>query len=53
MCHYTHFTTEEREMSRVMRAQGFSDRVIAKVILSSAKGGQAVLARMSSGKADF
>ena len=25
MSHYTHFTTEERELSRVMRAQGFSD----------------------------
>ncbi|MCM1060154.1 MAG: helix-turn-helix domain-containing protein [Eubacterium sp.] len=32
MCHYTHFTTEERELSRVMRAQGFSDRAIAKAL---------------------
>ena len=30
MSHYTHFTTEERELSRVMRAQGFSDRAIAR-----------------------
>ena len=22
MCHYTHFTTEEREKSRVLKAQG-------------------------------
>lgn len=29
MSHYTHFTTEERELSRVMRAQGFSDRAIS------------------------
>lgn len=32
MCHYTHFTTEERELSRVMRAQGFSDHAIAKAL---------------------
>jgi len=30
MCHYTRFTTEERELSRVMRIQGFSDRAIAR-----------------------
>lgn len=24
MCHYTHFTTEEREKSRVLKAQGLS-----------------------------
>ena len=30
MSHYTHFTTEEREVSRVMRAQGFSLRAIAR-----------------------
>ena len=24
MCHYSHFTTEEREMSRVLKAQGLS-----------------------------
>ena len=30
MSHYTHFTTEERELSRVMRAQRFSDRAIAR-----------------------
>ena len=24
MCHYTHFTTEERELSRVLKAQGLS-----------------------------
>ena len=30
MSHYSHFTTEERELSRVMRAQGFSDRAIAR-----------------------
>lgn len=32
MCHYTHFTTEEREMSRVLKAQGFSIRVIARTL---------------------
>ncbi len=32
MSHYTHFTTEERELSRVMRAQGYSDREIAQVL---------------------
>lgn len=32
MCHYTHFTTEEREMSRVLKAQGFSIRVIARML---------------------
>ena len=32
MCHYTHFTTEERELSRVMRAQGFSYHAIAKAL---------------------
>ena len=30
MCHYTHFNTEEREMSRVLKAQGLSIRAIAK-----------------------
>ena len=30
MCHYSHFTTEEREMSRVLKAQGLSIRAIAK-----------------------
>ena len=24
MCHYTHFSTEERELSRVLKAQGSS-----------------------------
>lgn len=32
MCHYTHFTTEEREMSRVLKAQGCSIRVIARML---------------------
>ena len=32
MCHYTHFTTEEREMSRVLKAQGLSIRVIARML---------------------
>ena len=32
MCHYTHFTTEEREMSRVLKAQGFSIRAIARML---------------------
>ena len=30
MSHYTHFTTEERKLSRVMRAQGFSDHAMAR-----------------------
>ena len=30
MCHYTHFTTEEREKSRVWKAQGLSVRAIAR-----------------------
>lgn len=30
MCHYTHFTTEEREKSRVLKAQGLSIRAIAR-----------------------
>ena len=30
MCHYTHFTTEEREKSRVWKAQGLSIRAIAR-----------------------
>ena len=30
MRHYTHFTTEERELSRVLLAQGFSLRAIAR-----------------------
>ena len=30
MSHYIHFTTEERELSRVMNAQGFSFRAIAR-----------------------
>ena len=30
MCHYTHFTKEEREKSRVLKAQGLSIRAIAK-----------------------
>ncbi len=30
MGHYTHYTTEEREMSRVMLTQGFSLRAIAR-----------------------
>ena len=28
MCHYNHFTTEEREKSRVLKAQGLSIREI-------------------------
>ena len=32
MCHYTHFTTEERELSRVLKAQGFSVRAIARTL---------------------
>lgn len=35
MNHYAHFTTEEREKSRVMRAQGFSDRAIAQSLKRS------------------
>jgi IS30 family transposase len=35
MSHYTHFTTEERELSRVMKAQGFSDRAIARSLKRS------------------
>lgn len=31
MCHYTNFTTEERELSRVLKAQGFSIRAIARM----------------------
>ena len=30
MCHYTHFTTEEREKSRVWKVQGLSIRAIAR-----------------------
>ena len=30
MRHYTHFTTEEREKSRVLKAQGLSIRAIAR-----------------------
>ena len=30
MCHYTHFTTEKRKKSRVLKAQGLSIRAIAK-----------------------
>ncbi len=32
MCHYTHFSTDEREMTRVMKAQGFSIRAIARML---------------------
>ena len=32
MCHYTHFTTEERELSRVLQAQGLSIRAIARML---------------------
>ena len=35
MSHYSHFTTEERELSRVMKAQGFSDRAIARSLKRS------------------
>ena len=35
MCHYAHFTTEEREKSRVMKAQGLSIRAIARYLVSS------------------
>ena len=35
MCHYTHFTTEKREKSRVMKAQGLSIRAIARYLVSS------------------
>ena len=30
MCHYINFNTEERKMSRVLKAQGLSIRAIAK-----------------------
>ena len=36
MCHYTHFTTEERELSRVLKAQGFNIRAIARTLNRSA-----------------
>ena len=36
MCHYTHFTTEEREVSRVLKAQNFSIRAIARILNRSA-----------------
>ena len=36
MCHYTHFTTEERELSRVLKAQGFNVRAIARTLNRSA-----------------
>ena len=32
MCHYTHFTTEERELSRVWKTQGLSIREIARML---------------------
>ena len=32
MCHYTHFTTEERELSRVLKAQGLSIPAIARML---------------------
>ncbi len=32
MCHYTHFTTEERELSRVWKARGLSIRAIARML---------------------
>lgn len=32
MCHYSHFTTEEREMSRVLKSHGVSIRAIAKTL---------------------
>lgn len=35
MCHYTHFTTEKREKSRVMKAQGLGIRAIARYLVSS------------------
>ena len=35
MSHYTHFTTEEREKSRVMLEQGFSVRAIARTLKRS------------------
>ena len=35
MCHYSHFNTEKREMSRVLKAQGLSIRAIAKKLGSS------------------
>lgn len=35
MCHYTHFSTEERELSRVLKAQGFSIWAIARMLNQS------------------
>ena len=32
MCYYTHFTTEERKLSRVLKAQGLSIRAIARML---------------------
>ncbi len=32
MCHYTHFTTEERELSRVWKTRGLSIRAIARML---------------------
>ncbi|MGN0688596.1 MAG: helix-turn-helix domain-containing protein [Oscillospiraceae bacterium] len=32
MCHYTHFTPEEWELSRVLQAQGLSSRAIARML---------------------
>ena len=32
MCHYIHFTIEDRELSRVLQAQGLSIRAIAQIL---------------------
>ena len=32
MRHYTHFSTEERELSRVLKSQGLSIRAIARML---------------------
>ena len=39
MCHYTHFSTEERELSRVLQAQGLSIRAIARMLYRGQRQG--------------
>lgn len=53
MCHYTHFTTEEREKSRVMKAQGLSIRAIARILNRSPSSVSREFRRNSYASGDY
>ena len=53
MCHYTHFSTEERELSRVLKSQGSSIRVITRILDRSPSSVSREFKRNSYANSDY